>query len=242
MLKIDKFLFGFSNDPVVLELTSRYSAVGYAVYMKLYEKMYNSLDGTVRNEIRTFKDIAVNLYLDNANTVTEIVNLCLDKGWLKIDDKNCLYIKNVATDVLKKNEIRKKRSAAARANQSPGRPKKKPEKYTEQFIESFKKYVEKINEVFGRNFRTDKLSEKTVQIKAKSQYNQRVKEGYNIDDFIRVMNAIKADEYHEKTKYKHITPEFIVREDKFYKFFHRTDGGGENQGTSTAKLGELLNE
>jgi uncharacterized phage protein (TIGR02220 family) len=174
----------------------------------------------VRNEIRTSQDIAIQL-CESMEKVNEVINEMCDEGWLKIDDNNCLYLPDVVDEVLKSNELSKKRSEAAKqGSDSAGRPKKEPATYSKEFLDSFKKYVEAVNSVFGSGFKTNKLHEKSVQQKAKKNYKLRIAEGYKPDEFKSVMEAIKEDEYHAGNGYRYVTPEFICREDKFYRFLN----------------------
>lgn len=46
---------------------------------------------------------------------------------------------------------------------------------------------------------------------SRGAFNQRLKEGYTMEDFRHAIKAAWEDDYHRKTGYKHLTAEYITR-------------------------------
>lgn len=67
------------------------------------------------------------------------------------------------------------------------------------------------NKVFGKQSRV-------VSEKAKSNFKQRLKEGYSKDDIKKVIINASLDNYHIENKFKYITLEFLSRTDKFERY------------------------
>ena len=59
--------------------------------------------------------------------------------------------------------------------------------------------------------------------KSKRQFAARVKQGYGAKDFVKAIEALKNDQYHIDTSFKHVTPEFITRPDKLEKFINQVN-------------------
>ena len=218
--KLGTELVRISNNPDVLKICENYQGKGYAIYLKIIEKLYSSPEGIIPNGVRTYNLIAVELYMVETVTIQEIIAFLIKQKHL-VEKDSMIYIPHIKEEVEKANKISAIRSAAAMEGSSKaGRPKQRAPRYSAAFLDSFKAYIEKINEVFGRSFHTDKGAVASFQAKAKREYKKRIDEGYKLEDFIAVMQAIKADEYHTKTKYRYVTPEFISREDKFTRFLN----------------------
>lgn len=233
--KLGTELVRISNNPDVLKICEIHKETGYAVYMKLLEKLYSSPEGVIPNGVRTYSLIAVELYMQSTKLIENIITFLISKRHL-VERDSMIYIPHIKDEVLKAKEISEKRSAAALEGSSKsGRPKNKPARYSDAFIQSFKAYIEKINEVFDRKFHVDKVAVASFQAKAKREYKKRIDEGYKLEDFIAVMQAIKVDEYHVKTKYRYVTPEFISREDKFTRFLNI-----KQEQSDVVKLGNAL--
>jgi len=84
---------------------------------------------------------------------------------------------------------------------------------------NFDVYVNYINKIFNRNFKTDSWKSKSL-----TKFKNIIKKYDRIElfgeDLKIVCEKIKTDSYHLETKFKHITPEFILRPDKFEKFLN----------------------
>lgn len=70
----------------------------------------------------------------------------------------------------------------------------------------FNRYLETINEKFGRSF-------KVVNDKTKKQIKARLKENYTKQDIIDAINNCKESEFHKDKGYQYCTPEFFSRSD-----------------------------
>lgn len=72
-------------------------------------------------------------------------------------------------------------------------------------------FIKKFNEIRGSKYQaTDKVC---------ASLNRRIKKYKAAQIFAALRNAMKS-EYHTKTKYKDLTPEFILREDKLEKYLN----------------------
>lgn len=60
--------------------------------------------------------------------------------------------------------------------------------------------------------------------KSKGYFNARVKEGFKQEQFKRAISNCMADRYHVETNLQHLTPEFILRQDKLQKFLNSAAG------------------
>lgn len=70
----------------------------------------------------------------------------------------------------------------------------------------FNRYLETINEKFGRSF-------KVVNDKTKKQIKARLKEKYTKQDIIDAINNCKESDFHKDNGYRYCTPEFFSRAD-----------------------------
>jgi uncharacterized phage protein (TIGR02220 family) len=71
------------------------------------------------------------------------------------------------------------------------------------------------NKTTGKNL-------KVINSKAKSQFNARLKEGYEKQDISRAIINCFNDPFHKENP-KYLTPEFISRPDKFEKYYNLTE-------------------
>lgn len=71
------------------------------------------------------------------------------------------------------------------------------------------------NKVTGKNL-------KVINSKAKSQFNARIKDGYEKQDISKAIINCFNDPYHKENP-KYLTPEFISRPDKFEKYTSATE-------------------
>ena len=76
----------------------------------------------------------------------------------------------------------------------------------------YEEFISMFNQIMGKNYRVDK--------KSRGQFNARMKEGFTIADFETAINNIKSDKFHKEKGYKHATPEFITRPDKFQQWLN----------------------
>jgi uncharacterized phage protein (TIGR02220 family) len=83
----------------------------------------------------------------------------------------------------------------------------------EQSKDSYARFIDFFNEVSGRNFGY-------LDKKARKQYEHLVKNGVKREEFETVIRNAYADPFHKENNYKHLTPEFLTRTDKFDKFAH----------------------
>jgi hypothetical protein len=86
-------------------------------------------------------------------------------------------------------------------------------------------YIDFINKVFGREFKYDSWKSKvnTKLKKLMSTYKTTSEFG---KDLAKVCTAIYKEQYHKETDYKHITPEFVIRIDKFEKYLNAPENKG----------------
>jgi hypothetical protein len=68
------------------------------------------------------------------------------------------------------------------------------------------------------NYAFDKQM-KIVNDKCKRQFNKLIKLGYTKVDIKKVIDNASNDKFHEENDFKHLTLEFISREEKFEKYF-----------------------
>lgn len=94
----------------------------------------------------------------------------------------------------------------------------------DQFIAAWNK-ANKENGLKGRIRVIDKKTSKQVK--------QLIDLGYSINDIINAYKKALADDWHKQSGYKHLTPEFITRIDKFNKFSNaeviQNDDAGDYQ-------------
>lgn len=81
-----------------------------------------------------------------------------------------------------------------------------PAKADAVFDFDFNRYLETINEKFGRSF-------KVVNDKTKKQIKARLKETYTKQDIIDAINNCKNSDFHKDNGYRFCTPEFFSRGD-----------------------------
>lgn len=60
---------------------------------------------------------------------------------------------------------------------------------------------------------------KIVNDKAKRQLSKLIKLGYNKADIKKVIDVASNDKFHEENNFKHLTLEFLSREEKFEKYY-----------------------
>lgn len=78
-------------------------------------------------------------------------------------------------------------------------------------IPPYKIFVEKLNQLKGRNF-SDKDQ------KGARQFKYLMKIGYSLEDCETVIFNAYADRYHIENGFKYLTPEFLTRMDKFERY------------------------
>lgn len=73
-------------------------------------------------------------------------------------------------------------------------------------------FVEKFNQITGKKIRV-------ADKKFKGQLNQRLKDGFSIDEILKAVENCKKDEFHCQNP-QYLTPEFITRSDKLQKYLN----------------------
>lgn len=74
----------------------------------------------------------------------------------------------------------------------------------------FQKFVDLFNLIMNRASRGDKSSSE--------QFNARMKEGYTMDDFKKVITLAKLDPWHKDSNYQWLTTEYITRDKTMNKY------------------------
>lgn len=81
-------------------------------------------------------------------------------------------------------------------------------------------FVSKFNDV-----RKSKFSHKNEKLA--NQLNARLKEGFIIDQIISATKNAMREKYHIENRYRHLTPEFMLRQDKLEKYLDTTSAPNE---------------
>jgi len=74
----------------------------------------------------------------------------------------------------------------------------------------YNKYITLLNLRTGKNYKGGK--------KDLASFGARILEGYTIEDFERSVENATKDKFHISENFKHLTPEFLTRQDKLDKF------------------------
>jgi len=82
--------------------------------------------------------------------------------------------------------------------------------------DSYKEFIDMFNELASRSFRYG-------DSKARRQLKARMKDGYNLEDFKKALQAALADSFHKESDYKYLTPEFLTRSDKLDRFLAQAE-------------------
>lgn len=77
---------------------------------------------------------------------------------------------------------------------------------------SYENFIKVFNELTRSQYKGD--------VTSKGQFSARQREGYKKEDFRRAVENCAADPFHKEKNFKHLTPEFILRPDKFQKFLN----------------------
>lgn len=98
----------------------------------------------------------------------------------------------------------------------------KPEKISGDMSDSEKAeyYVSKFNSMVVVNGSERKFKSSNA---IKSSLKARIKDGYTLKDILKAIKCAMRDEFHFKTKYKHLTPQFFLRQDKLDKFLNSAE-------------------
>jgi len=94
----------------------------------------------------------------------------------------------------------------------------------------FLKYISDFNAIRGKG------RYKPID-KAKKQFNERLREGFTPAQMLQALKNALQDEFHIKTKFKFLTPEFFTRADKLDKFLNANDAPLQEQDETKPKLG-----
>ena len=219
MTRKGESLLAIANDPKVLNAISMFGSLGYAVVMKLEEMIHKTEDGLIPLTLLTYNRVAVELHSD-LNAVTTVINELTRSGYIKTmsgESGDMITVKRAKAEVDHYMAVKR-----ARGNTGGGRPAKKKPKYDDSFNEKYDAFIKLFNDSFGRSFKGDTRS--------KEQFHARLSENWTGDQFKIAMEAIKEDEYHKESKFKHVTPEFITRSTKLEKFYQtgKHKSGGES--------------
>lgn len=79
---------------------------------------------------------------------------------------------------------------------------------------SYENFIVVFNELTRRHYKGDASS--------KGHFAARKRDGYKKEDFRRAIENCLADPFHKEKNFKYLTPEFILRPDKFDKFINAT--------------------
>lgn len=159
--------------------------------------------------------LAAKLQVKSKKTIYYLLNELEKDGWIKrTTEKNYerkIYVNfspNFPIDEEKHEENHEDNEdniVVMKKREEEKKETKKYEKEENQLLEIIKLHT-------GRRFRI-------LDAKAKRQLHKLLDEGVTIKEIEDAVIGASNDEFHQKTKYKYLTPEFITREDKF-NFFH----------------------
>lgn len=90
---------------------------------------------------------------------------------------------------------------------------------------SYENFIIVFNELTRRHYKGDASS--------KGHFAARQREGYKKEDFRRAIENCLADPFHKEKNFKYLTPEFILRPDKFDKFINATPVPEFNKASTT---------
>lgn len=118
--------------------------------------------------------------------------------------------KNIKNNIKKKKE--KKEIETPFGDPSASQPLSSPSKSESQLPkEQSDEFLNLFNKVTGRQFKI--LDNKTLR-----QLKTLLTNGYTLADIETSIKRAMEDKFHKEEKYRHLTPEFITRIDKFQKF------------------------
>lgn len=112
--------------------------------------------------------------------------------------------------------------------------KEKDKEKENQKFENSNLFISTVNERLNRSF---KLSPKII-----TAWDQRLKEGYTIENLCTAIENAKADSFHKENGFKYLTAEFFSRQDKLDKWLNtKPMDKKENKPTVTDQYGNSAN-
>lgn len=231
------------SDVKIKKLLAKHGLEGYGLYWAIIEDLYNNANAlpldceSIAFDMRTNEQLVSSVINDFGLFVIE------DKefGSLSVQrrlDERALKSKK-ARDSANKRWLNNANALQTQSDSNAIKEKKEKEKKEDisgkpYYDELFEKYILWFNKTFDRKFKTD-TAKKNCFTKFKDHfkgYKNNTKEFAK--DLDKVAKVIKLDSYHNETKFKHITPEFILRPDKFEKFLNvQIEGSFSNSETWT---------
>lgn len=125
----------------------------------------------------------------------------------------CNHLLSLGIHLVDSNTTRSYSNTQSKVKQSKGI--KTPVETTEDI--DFGKFISKFNSFADRQFR--------VNEKIKSALKSRLQD-YSKDEIIIAVKQAHLDSYHIETKFKYLTPEFILRPEKLEKFLNAPNASG----------------
>lgn len=205
--KVGKYLEEVFSRADVEKIIEKHGAFGYAVVMKM-EEILNT-KGKVPDTLRLYQRIAVDIGAPkDFEKVTQVIDYMKELYYLVKDENGDLLHEETYKNYQKAVEISAIRKESGNKG---GRPKETIPVFTEKFYEIYFAYIDYLNEATGRSYK----KAKGQAIKAKKQFNARLKQGYTLDDFKKAIDNAAVSEWHsKKTNFNHLKPELLTREDK----------------------------
>jgi len=199
------------------------------------------------------------LNIGSYNTYKNILNDLIDFGFVKIvkDSKNQHQSKMIALSNFDKALDKALDKATIKAVDEA--PDKAPDTITKQYNNTtknnetsktpnplkgesfdFDKYLNYINETFGKSLRV-------VNDKVKRKINARLKEGYKKEEFTKSIKNCKKDQFHIDNGFQYCTPEYFARSqtlDKYmdYQTTVKTKGAEHVHASQKKTAADYLNE
>jgi len=216
----------FISRPDILAMIRRFGNDSFLVCFYIWNRIVSHGGGTLNNSSEVLKEIQ-EMFGINTIYSKSVLKYCTDRsnGIVKLS-KGIISSRLVANEFLSDSLIPKikpvikkvieedvdKENDSTINNQDSGEIilpfddviTIKPEK-EKTITEKYKALIDFINEKMNRRFRY------VARSKARDHFNARLKDGYNGDDFIRVINNVMKDEFHIDNDFKYVTPEYLTR-------------------------------
>jgi hypothetical protein len=197
------YLSGLSNQQKVINAIDKYGVDAFAVILKIEELLQSSGSGELPLSLHLYSQIGSIIRVDE-EVVRDIVEYLLDVKYLMSDkDSDNIFIDRVKEDIRKANEEFENRSKALKG--VGGRKKNQTPELSESQVSLYKRYIDSINETFGRNFKGDAPSKRAFILRLKK---------YSVEEMEMAMKKAKSSDYHKDSNYNYCTPEFFTREAK----------------------------
>jgi len=178
----------------------------------------------------TFEDIEVaRKFFNNENHLADfLINVCnfyMGKSVVtryKVVSRYLATYEQVMSRVIEAKEFGKKGAQQKAENQKDTKPTleggaktpDQPNTKLQLLNTKYNKYITLLNLRTGKNYKGGK--------KDLASFGARILEGYTIEDFEMAVENATKDKFHISENFKHLTPEFLTRQDKLDKFCQET--------------------